>query len=130
MACPAPGGGRPIDRFVVELGIEAENNLTAILEALQVMDRKYWNRPQFDVLHGKQYKGMGEIRFSGENKTYRLFGYFGPKALQFTFLLGCEKKRSLKHEMDEAAKRLKFAEQSKQLLYVFTFETIRSRKTS
>ena len=124
LACPAPGGGRPIDRFIAELGVEGENDLSAILEDLQVLERKYWTRPQFDVLKGKKYPGMGEIRFNGEDKTYRLFGYFGPNRLQFTFLLGCEKKRSLKHEMDEASKRKKFAEANRHLLYVFTFTAI------
>jgi hypothetical protein len=128
-SCPAPGGGRPIDRFIDDLGPEAENDLSAILEDLQVMERRLWNRPQFDVLHGKNYKGMGEIRFDGENKTYRLFGWFGPQVQLFTFLLGCEKKRNLKHEMDEAAKRKSFAEKNERLLYEFTFETISIRKT-
>jgi hypothetical protein len=120
LACPSPGGGRPVGRFLLELGPEAENNLGAILDNLAVLERRYWVRPQFDVLHGKAYRGMGEVRFDGENKTYRLFGYFGPQRLQFTFLLGCEKKRSLKHEMDEAAKRRDFAEQNEHLLYGFT----------
>ena len=118
-ACPAPGGGRPIDRFIAGLGPEAENDLTAILEQLQVLKREDWGRPQFDVLHGKKYKAMGEIRFDGENKTYRLFGYFRPYE-RFVFLLGFEKKGSLRHEMDEAWKRKKFAESNEGLLYAFT----------
>ena len=127
LACPAPGGGRPIDRFVGELGPEAENELSAVLDILRVLERRYWTRPTFDLLHGKKYRGMGEIRFDGDNKTYRIFGFFGPNRLQFTLLLGTEKKRSLKHEMDEASKRRKFAEENQQLLYVFTFETIPAR---
>ena len=123
LACPAPGGGRPISRFLLQLGPEAENDLSAI-DNLGVLGRRYWRRPQFDELTGKKYKGMGEVRFDGEKKTYRLFGYFGPKRFQFTFLLGCEKKRSLKHEMDEAAKRKKFAEENEALLYAFTFEVL------
>jgi len=123
LACPAPGGGRPLDRFIAELGEDAENNLSAILEYLQVLERKYWTRPQFDVLHGEKYRRMGEIRFDGEKKTYRIFGYFGPEKLNFTMLWGCEKKRNLKHEMDLAAKRRDFAEENKKLLYEFTFET-------
>lgn len=121
LACPAPGGGRPVDRFVKELGPEAENNLTATLELLQAVERKHWLRPQFDVLHG--YSGMGEVRFDGDDKTYRLFGYFGPGQLQFTLLAGHEKKRDLKHEMDLAAKRRGFAEANRGLLYEFTVET-------
>jgi hypothetical protein len=121
LACPAPGGGRPVDRFIAQLGVEAENDLTAILENLAVLERRFWVRPQFDQLRGKKYAGMGEVRFNGEDRTYRLFGYFGPHRLQFTFLLGCEKKRSLRHGLDEAAKRRKFAEANKDLLYAFTF---------
>ena len=129
LACPAPGGGKPVDRFVRGLGVEAENDLAAILENLQVLERRFWTRPQFDQLHSQKYTGMGEVRFNGEGKTYRLFGYFGPLRLQFTFLLGCEKKRNLKHEMDESAKRKKFAEGNNQELYVFTFDAIHVRKT-
>jgi hypothetical protein len=124
LACPAPGGGRPISRFLLQLGPEAENDLAAILDNLGVLERQYWRRPQFDVLTGKSYKGMGEVRFDGEKKTYRLFGYFGPKRFQFTFLIGCEKKGRLKREMDEAAKRKKFAEENEKLLYAFTFEIL------
>jgi hypothetical protein len=123
LACPASGGGRPLDRFVAELGDEAEVNLTATLELLLAVERRYWLRPQFDVLHGKKYRGMGELRFDGDGKTYRIFGYFGPNRLQFTLLLGCEKKRDLKHEMDLAAKRRDFAEANQRLLYEFTVET-------
>lgn len=128
LSCPAPGGGRPICRFISELGPEAENDLSAILENLSVLKREYWIRPQFDVLHGKSYHGMGEVRFNGEDKTYRLFGYFGPHQLQFTFLRGCEKKGSLRHEMDEAAKRKKLAETHESLLYAFTFDILPPRE--
>jgi hypothetical protein len=120
LACPAPGGGLPVDRFVAELGVEAEINLTATLRLLQVAERKYWIRPPFDVLHGPNYKKMREVRFDGDKKTYRLFGYFGPGTLQFTLLAGHEKKRSLKHEMDLAAKRRDFSEANPRLLYEFT----------
>ncbi len=122
LACPAPGGGKPIDKFVTELGVEAETSLSATLELLLAVERKYWIRPQFDVLHGEKYARMGEVRFDGDNKTYRLFGYFGPNRLQFTLLLGCIKKRDLKHEMDLAAKRRDFADVNQRTLYEFTIE--------
>jgi hypothetical protein len=35
----------------------------------------------------------------------------------------------LRHKMNEAAKRRKFAEQNEHILYVFTLETIPVRKT-
>jgi hypothetical protein len=119
LACPAPGGGRPVDRFVLGLGPQAENAFTVVLGDLSTLDRRFWLRPQFDVLHG--YPGMGEIRFDGEAKTYRVFGYFGPRRLQFTLLNGYEKKRNMKHEMDEAAKRMRFAEENEGSLYEFKF---------
>ncbi len=109
-----------MDRFLSELGFEAETNFIATLEMLQVVERKYWTRPQFDVLHGDNYVGMGEIRFDGEDKTYRVFGFFGPNKKDFTLLTGCEKKRDLKHEMDRAAKRRDFAKINARLLYEFT----------
>jgi hypothetical protein len=129
LSCPAPGGGKPIDRFIADLGPEAENDLTAILEELIVLERRFWTRPQFDQLHGDRYRGMGEIRFDGERKAYRLFGYFGPFQMHFTFLHGCEKKRSLKSEMDHAAKRRDFAKANQDALYAFTFEANTSRET-
>ena len=120
LACAAPGGGRPIDRFVADLGAEAENNLVATLDYLRLVERKYWIRPQFDVLHGESYARMGEVRFGGDSKTYRIFGYFGPDRLQFTLPDGCEKKRNLKPEMDLAARRRDFAEANQAFLYEFT----------
>ena len=41
-----------MDRFLEGLGIESEVNFTATLELLQAVERKYWVRPQFDILHG------------------------------------------------------------------------------
>jgi hypothetical protein len=128
-ACPAPGGGRPIDRFVDELGPEAENAFSTVLGDLSNLERRFWTRPQFDVLHGPSYHGMGEVIFSGDGKTYRVFGYFGPQRLHFTFLSGHVKKRDLKHEMDQAAKRRDFAEGNRQVIYEFTFDRKPIRKT-
>jgi hypothetical protein len=122
LSCPAPGGGKPIDRFIASLGAEAENDLFAVLGHLEVLERKFWMRPAFDgITKGKKYRDMGEVRFSGENKTYRLFGFFGPGRYQFTFLAGYEKKRDLKHEIDLAEGRKAFAKNHEELLYAFTF---------
>jgi hypothetical protein len=129
LACPAPGGGRPVTRFIQSLGPQAENDLNAILDGLRVSDRKFWTRPHFAWLVGKKYKGLGEVRFDGEDKTYRLFGFEGPLPLQFTLMLGYEKKRDLKHEMDEAVKRRKFARENTDVLYTFTFEEVSPQET-
>jgi hypothetical protein len=120
LACPAPGGGKPVDVFVARLGPQAHNAFSTVLGDLATLERRFWVRPQFDVLHGDNYREMGEIRFKGENKQYRVFGFFGPQRMQFTLLSGHIKQRgNLKHEMDEAAKRKKFAEANQGVLYVF-----------
>jgi hypothetical protein len=118
-ACELPGGGRPIERFVESLGDEAENDLMAIVEALQHLERRFWTRPQFDILSG--YDGMGEIRFNGDGNTYRVFGFFGPDRHEFTMVHGCEKKRDLKKDMDLAARRRRTIESGIGSAYEFTF---------
>ncbi len=120
MACPAPGGGKPVDEFRDKLEEEAYQNFYAVLDGLAKIERNFWRRPQFDVLHG--YPNMGEILFSGDKKTYRVFGYFGPRRKHFTMLAGHEKKRALDEKMKLADKRRKFAERNEDLLYEFTFE--------
>ena len=97
---------RPVDDWKDGLQVDSFNRLSAILEHLEVLPRQFWLRPQFDVLHGSQYHGMGEVRFRGDQKNYRLFGWFGPERLQFVLLHGCVKQRpNLRAEMDLATQR-------------------------
>jgi len=59
--------------------------------------------------------GWGEVRFDYQNVEYRLYGYFGPAARQFTvFLVGDEKKHQprnieragrIKTQIDELRKQ-------------------------
>lgn len=96
----------PVDNWVATLEAESFNNLASSLEYLQVLYRWLWKRPMFGVLHGDEFSGMGEIIFDGDNKTYRLFGWFGPGRSQFTLLNGCAKQRSnLRREMKLARQR-------------------------
>lgn len=106
-----------MDDFVADLGDEAYQNFYALLDGLQVVERRFWRRPQFDALN----HGIDEIRFSGDHKTYRVFGYLGPRRLHFTMLAGYVKKRDLRKEIKRARKRKKFAEENEHLLYEFTF---------
>jgi hypothetical protein len=122
LACPNPGGGKPINRFIQGLGDEALADLINVMSFLEHLDRDQWKRPEFDVLTGVNYRGMGEIRFYGERKKYRLFGYFGPSRLHFTLLHGTVKKGSVKKDLDTAAKRRDWAEANQGELYAFNFE--------
>jgi hypothetical protein len=114
---------RPLDDWQRALGIESFNKFSAILEHLQVLPRNFWVRPQFDVLHGPQYRGMGEIRFKGDGKVHRVFGWFGPERLQFTLLHGCVKqRRDLTAEMEIARERRDLViSHGWTVLYEFTF---------
>lgn len=97
---------RPVDEWQVRLEPDSFNKFSAVLEHLEVLPREFWRRPHFDVLHGDQYHGMGEIRFKGDRKVYRIFGWFGLERLQFTLLHGCIKQRSdLTAEMELARQR-------------------------
>lgn len=109
-----------MDEFLGELGEEAYQNFYAVLDGLAHVERHFWRRPQFDVLHG--YVNMGEILFNGDAKAYRVFGCFGPHRKHFTMLAGHSKKRGLDKEIKLADKRRKFAEANEDLLYEFTFE--------
>ena len=79
LACPAPGGGRPLDRFLDELDVEAEANFSATLELLQVMDRRYWVRPQFDTLHCINYQGMGRLGLMETRKPIGSLPFLAPQ---------------------------------------------------
>src|SRR5947207_1922431 len=114
-AFPTLAGNRIIDAWVADLDAESHNNFAATLETLEVLPVQFWKRPPFDHVHGKKYQGLSEIRWDGKNKTYRMFGYFGPMRSCYTMLLGCEKKRDLKAEMDLAIKRMRVAKQRTEL---------------
>jgi hypothetical protein len=60
------------------------------LEYLVQRPRNEWRRPEFDLLSGRM-REIGEIRFKVD-KPYRIFGFFGPNAREFTLLVGASKK--------------------------------------
>lgn len=114
-----------MDQWQQGLEVESFNRFAATLEHLEVLPRAFWRRPQFDVLHGNQYRGMGEVRFKGDRKVYRVFGWFGPQRMQFTLLHGCVKQRSdLTAEMELARQRRDLViAQGWTVLYDFTLQT-------
>jgi hypothetical protein len=115
-------GVRYLDDWVRNLSEKEENEFTATLEGLQVLPRHLWRRPQFDLI-GEAYPGIGEIRFKADRKQFRVFGFFGPQAMQFTRLHACGKQRSnLRHEMNLAARRKRMLENARGTTYGFTIK--------
>jgi hypothetical protein len=122
---------RYLDDWVEALGAESENEFVATLEGLQVLPSHFWKRPQFGMLSGRSYRGIGEIIFRGDNKQYRVFGYFGPQPGYFTMLHACVKqRRQVKDDMDLAAKRKKILDQRRGSVYEFAIKRRPDRKTT
>lgn len=79
-----------ITEWYETLSIKARAKFKARLAHLENLPRLEWRRPPFDLL--TEQEGMGEIRFKADNKEHRVFGCFGPQAMQFTMLIGCIEK--------------------------------------
>src|SRR6266511_4769345 len=115
-------GVRYLDNWVDSLSDGVWNEFAATLGGLQVLPRQFWRRPQFD-LRGEPYQGIGEIRFRAERKQFRVFGFFGPRAQQFTLLHACIKQRSdISNEMDIAAQRKHLLAVGRGTVYEFTIK--------
>jgi hypothetical protein len=70
---------------------------------------------EFKMLKGKHSR-LGEIRFMTGNVQYRILGFFGPGAREFTMLVGCEKRQWIyrpPNAMDLALKRLSLLRQGR-----------------
>jgi hypothetical protein len=117
---------RPLEDWKIELEIDSFNVFSNVIGRLEVLPRNLWKRPDFDVLHGNAYHGMGEIRFKGNHKVHRVFGWFGPgrEAFRFTLLHACIKQRSdLTDEYEKARKRRDFIiTNGEAYLYDFTLK--------
>lgn len=73
------------------LSSSAQAEFDVALEWLGQRERPEWTRPAFDMMGGKKYRELGEIRFKASGVPHRVFGYFGPERLQFCLLLGATK---------------------------------------
>ena len=115
-------GRRPLDEWQENLEDESFIAFSVLLEHMRVSPRDLWKRPFFDVLHGEEYRGMGEIRFKGDNKRHRVYGWFGPKRLQFVLLHGCVKQRSRMRREEQTGKTRRdlVIERGEDCLYDFT----------
>jgi Phage derived protein Gp49-like (DUF891) len=123
-------GVRYLDAWVGTLNEDEENEFAATLEGLQVLPRPLWRRPQFDLL-SQPYQGIGEVRFKAARKQFRVFGFFGPKPMQFTLLHACVKQRpNIRREMNIAAQRKRTLESGQGTVYEFTIKRRSDREPS
>lgn len=84
------GRGTITEWYESELAPEAQQDFDDLLRYLAITPRHLWERPKFSLLTG--YPGIGELRFKANKKQYRPFGFFGPKAGQFTLLIGAQER--------------------------------------
>ncbi|MBS1842736.1 MAG: hypothetical protein JST77_18050 [Acidobacteria bacterium] len=97
-----------------ELSITEQATLDALLDALE--KTAHWKFPEYKTLSGKHLKGLGEIRFSGDQRRQvRVIGCQW-KETNFVLLLGCMHKGSVYEPasaLDTAALRKKDLEHSR-----------------
>ena len=84
------GGRSAITEWYDDLADEAQQDFDDLLRYLAVTPRHLWERPKFAPVTG--HGGLGKLRFKANRIQYRPIGYFGPKAGQFTLLIGAEER--------------------------------------
>ena len=82
-----------------------------ILRNLRMVKMELWRRPQFQWFQGA-HEGIGEIRFNYKKVEYRMLGCLGPRADQFTLLVGASKRSNSewdpKNARDSAVEWMRF----------------------
>ena len=126
MAFQYSASSRPLDDWQLGLETDSFTVFADVIGRLAVLPRHQWKRPDFDLLHGDRYHGMGEMRFKADRKVHRVFGWFGPgrAPFRFTLLHACLKQRSdLADEYEDARKRRDFIiSHGEEYLYVFALQ--------
>jgi hypothetical protein len=102
-----PSGRDVIEDWYLKQSATVRAEFDETIRDLAQRPRSGWARPTFDLLHGKPYKGLGEVRFSADRVEWRPLGFFGPHAAQFTLLIGASKKGKIwsPHDARETAAR-------------------------
>ncbi|RPI22100.1 MAG: hypothetical protein EHM61_23105 [Acidobacteria bacterium] len=84
-------GRRVVEEWLDSVPASAQANYTAIKRRLKLLQE--WPEPAFRKLRGRNYSGLGEIRFSDDdNVQYRLIGYHSSES-RFVILIGCTHKQ-------------------------------------
>ena len=58
----------------------------AAWNALRDLEKEEWGPPEFRLL-GSGYPDLGKLRFKANRTEHRPIGFFGPRSLNFTFLI-------------------------------------------
>jgi hypothetical protein len=106
----SPQGRNVIADWYAGLQTQEQSDFKALMRILAKTHQ--WHGGAYKPL-GKQYLGLGELRFYSEKKAYRVIGYFGPSRGQFTMLIGCFHKQRVytpASALDTALRRKRFLE--------------------
>ena len=78
-----------VDKWIEDLSPKAQARLDIVIAYMEIT--KDWSRTKyFSLLRG--HPGIGEIRFTFQNKQYRPLGCYGPGQKEFTILVGAMEK--------------------------------------
>lgn len=121
----SPQEGRPVQRWFDLLCEDDKDEIRDLLLYLKV-GKRLWRKPEYDPLIGEG--GISEIRVpdirdSRGTITYRIYGWFGPRGWEYTFLHATDKKvRNDKDGKRIAKNRLGQIEQSTATVHRFVFQ--------
>jgi|ERR1017187_2943076 hypothetical protein len=100
-------GNRLVQEWFDVCDQELKDEIIDSLRYHENVERHLWKRPGFDELGGE---GISEFRFKAIGTWWRIYGDYGPKRHEYTFLHGDEKKVG----NDKAGKQI--AKERKKLL--------------
>ena len=110
-------GNQVVQEWFDALADEIKDAIRDSLAYHAQLERHLWRRPGFDELGGE---GISEFQFKAANTWYRIYGDYGPKRHEYTFLHGCEKKvKNDKSGKRIAKERNKQLERNEALVHVF-----------
>jgi hypothetical protein len=118
-----PAGGKDVQKWFDGLEQEERDEILDTILYLQNLPRHLWREPTFEAFDPE----ISEIKVKvGKlNRTYRIYGCFWPKGVQYsyTFLVGKYKKvKKDKQGEDLARKRLGQLDRKEATIHEFRFE--------
>lgn len=105
----SPGGRNQIAEWYKRFSPQVRSDFDTLLGILR--RTREWRKPEFKLLKGKLYKGLGEIRWETANVQHRLIGCTGSQQGEYIFLIGCTHKGRIytpPSALDTAIQRMKF----------------------
>lgn len=85
-AYQSSSGRRDVAQWYADLSSANRAAVYRRLWQLRQWPREKWRYPHFRALHG-ECSGLGEVRIKLDRVQWRPIGFFGPRQLEFTFLL-------------------------------------------